>query len=49
MWWVHKNFTPTNRKLAEEYAPPKNVFHLRWPREIGSFCESQSLSQRAGF
>jgi adenylate kinase family enzyme len=43
MWWVDKNFTPTNRKMAEKYAATKNVFHLRSPREIGSFCEAQSL------
>ena len=43
VWWVHKNFTPTNRRMLEKYAATKNVFHLRSPREIRSFCEKQSL------
>jgi adenylate kinase family enzyme len=43
IWWVHKNFTPTNRKMAATYAPTKNVFHLRSPRAIRSFCAEQSL------
>ncbi|HEX8422668.1 MAG TPA: hypothetical protein VF634_04615 [Pyrinomonadaceae bacterium] len=43
VWWVHHNFTPTNRKMAKKYAPAKNVFHLRSPREIKSFCAAQSL------
>lgn len=43
VWWVDKNFTPTNRKMAEKYAATKNVFHLRSPRAIKSFCAEQSL------
>jgi adenylate kinase family enzyme len=43
VWWVHKNFTPTNRRMLEKYAATKKVFHLRSPREIRSFCEEQSL------
>jgi hypothetical protein len=43
VWWVHKNFTPANRRMLEKYAGTKRVFHLRSPREISSFCESESL------
>jgi adenylate kinase family enzyme len=43
MWWVHRNFTPTNRKMIERYAPTKRVFHLRSPKEIKAFCREHSL------
>lgn len=43
IWWVHRNFTPTNRRMIERYAPAKRVFHLRSPREIRAFCAKHSL------
>jgi hypothetical protein len=49
VWWVHKNFTPTNRKMAEKYAGTKNVFHLRSPQEIREFCAAQSLWRDTSF
>ena len=43
MWWVHKNFTPTNRRMIEKYAATKRVFHLRSPKDLRAFCKAQSL------
>lgn len=43
VWWVHRNFTPVNRKMIARYAPAKCVFHLRSPREIKAFCAQHSL------
>jgi adenylate kinase family enzyme len=43
MWWVHKNFTPTNRRMIERYAATKQVFHLRSPKDLRSFCREKSL------
>ena len=43
MWWVDRNFTPTNRAMIGRYAKTKKVFHLRSPREIMLFCEEHSL------
>ena len=43
MWWVHKNFTPTNRKMIAKYAETKKVFHLRSPQDLRVFYEDQSL------
>lgn len=43
IWWVHQNFTPTNRQMIAKYAKTKRVFHLRSPRDIQAFCEEQSL------
>jgi len=43
MWWVHRNFTPTNRAMIVNYAETKNVFHLRSPKDIRLFCEEQFL------
>jgi adenylate kinase family enzyme len=43
MWWVHRNFTPTNRKMIARYAHAKRVFHLRSPRDIKAFCREHSL------
>jgi adenylate kinase family enzyme len=43
MWWVHRNFTPVNRKMIERYAATKRVFHLRSPQEIRAFGAQHSL------
>ncbi|HYP02477.1 MAG TPA: hypothetical protein VER76_19960 [Pyrinomonadaceae bacterium] len=43
MWWVHKNFTPTNRRMIEKYAATKRVFHLRSPADLRAFCTKHSL------
>lgn len=43
MWWVHQNFTPTNRAMVAKYAATKDVFHLRSAKEIRLFCERHSL------
>jgi adenylate kinase family enzyme len=43
MWWVHRNFTPVNRKMIERYAASKHVFHLRSPRDIKAFCREHGL------
>ena len=43
VWWVDKNFTPTNREMIKKYAASKRVYHLRSPEDIRLFCEEQSL------